>query len=43
MVQLEEREAEAMELQKQGGNEFTDVNSYYDLGITDDDIFSEDY
>jgi hypothetical protein len=42
MQQLEEKEAEAMEMQKQGGNQFTDVNNWNDLFIGDDyddDIF----
>lgn len=38
MRQLEELEAEAMERQKAGGNQFTDVNSYEDLGIGDDGL-----
>lgn len=40
MRQLEEREAAAMDLQKQGGNQFTDVTSYDDLGI---DEFTDDF
>ena len=36
--QLEEKEAEAMELKKQGNSEFTDVTSYEDLYIEDNFI-----
>jgi hypothetical protein len=38
MQQLEEKEAEAMELKKQGNSEFTDVTSYEDLYIEDNFI-----
>jgi hypothetical protein len=41
MQSLEEKEAEAMEAQKRGGGGFTDVNSYDDLYISDNDYFDD--
>lgn len=39
MAELEAKEAEAMERQKAGGNQFTDVQSWDDLFVFDTDIF----
>ena len=39
MAALEAKEAEAMERQKAGGNQFTDVQDWDDLFVFDDDIF----
>jgi hypothetical protein len=41
MAELEAKEAEAMERQKAGGNAFTDVNDWSDLGIPDYDYETE--